>query len=184
MRSKNRLSTWLGAGIFVLLCHGGPAFAQQGLVDVKGSGTVGVTGVALVPPGCNVGDNPCEANFTMTGKGLSDLTGPFNLSAVEHVNLGLVMPLFGQGPSPLCFIAGLDTNETTANGDTLEIIGAGSACFNGSDSTAYTGSWSIGVGSNGTGKFANALGTGTRVLVVDLTNGGIFTDTGAIQLKH
>ncbi len=184
MMSKIRLPMWFGAGMFVLFCHGGPALAEQGLLDVKGSGTVGITDFALVPPGCNVGDNPCEANFTLTGKGFADFTGPYNLSAIEHVNLGFVMPLFGQGPSPLCFTAGLDTNETTANGDTLELIGAGSACFNGSDSTAYTGSWAIGVGSTGTGKFANALGTGNTVLVVDLTNGGIFTDTGAIQLKH
>lgn len=184
MRSKNRLSVWFAAGFFVLLCQRSPALAEQGLVNVQGSGTVGVTGVTLVPPGCNVGENPCEVNFTLTGKGFSNFTGPFTLSAIEYVNLGLVMPLYGQGPSPLCFTAGLDTNETTANGDTLEIIGAGSACFNGSDSTAFNGSWAIGVGSTGTGRFANALGTGTRVLVVDLTNRGIFTDTGAIQLRH
>ena len=182
MRSKNRLSMWFGAGLFLVLCHGGPAFAEQGLVDVKGSGTVGITGVALVPPGCNVGDNPCEANFALTGKGFSNFTGPITLSAIEHVNLGFVVPLFGQGPSPLCFLAGLDSNETTANGDTLEIIGAGNACFNGSDSAAYSGSWAIGVGSTGTGKFANALGTGTRVMVVDLTNRGVYTDVGTVQL--
>jgi hypothetical protein len=158
--------------------------ADPGLVAVKGSGTVGVTDVALVPPGCNVGDNPCEANFTLTGKGFSNFTGPFTLSAIEHINLGVVVPLFGQGPSPLCFPAGLDTNETTANGDTLEIVGAGRACFNGSDSTGFDGSWAIGIGSTGTGKFANALGTGTRELVVDLTNTGIFADTGTVQLKH
>jgi hypothetical protein len=184
MRSKNRLSVWFGAGLLILLCHQSLALAEQGSVDVKGNGTLGVTGVAFVPPGCNVGDNPCEANFTLTGKGFTNFTGPITLSAIEHVNLGVVVSLFGQGPSPLCFTAGLDTNETTANGDTLELIGVGSACFNGSDSIAFNGSWVIGVGSTGTGKFANALGTGTRVLVVDLTNRGIFTDTGAIQLKH
>jgi hypothetical protein len=184
MRSKNRLSVWLGAGLLMLLCHAGAAFAQQGLVDVKGNGTLGVTGVAFVPPGCSVGDNPCEANLNLTGKGFSNFTGPITVSAIEHVNLGVVVPLLGQGPSPLCFPAALDANETAANGDTLEIIAAGNACFNGSDSVAFNGSWAIGVGSTGTGKFANALGTGTRVLVVDLTNRGIFTDTGAIQLKH
>ncbi len=184
MLSINRMSMWLGTVLVILICCGRPALAQQRLTDVQGSGTANLTGATFVPPGCSVGDNPCEVNFTLTGKGFSNFTGPFNLSAIEHVNLGFVMPLFGQGPSPLCFPAGLDTNETTANGDTLEIIGAGSACFNGSDSTAFTGSWAIGVGSTGTGKFANALGTGTRVLVLDLTNSGIFTDTGAIQLTH
>ena len=184
MRSKNRLSVWFGAGLLILLCHGRSALAEQGSVDVRGNGTLGVTGVVFVPPGCNVGDNPCEANFTLTGKGFSNFTGPITLSAIERINLSFVVPILSQGPSPLCFPAGLDTNETAANGDTLEILAAGSACFNSSDSTAFNGSWAIGIGSTGTGKFANALGTGTRVLVVDLTNRGIFTDTGAIQLKH
>ena len=185
MLSINRMSMWFGTALLVLLCYWPPALAEQGqaLVEVEGSGTVKITDTAFVPPGCNVGENPCEANFTLTGKGFTNFTGPFTLSAIEHVNLGFVMPLFGQGPSPLCFPAGLDTNETIANGDTLELIGAGSACFNGSGS-GYFGTWSIGVGSTGTGRFVNALGIGTRAVAWDLTNNGILTDTGAIRLRH
>ncbi len=155
----------LAAGLITFA--GVPAIAmgrggQGGTQHMKG-----ITGY-----GTGTGSNSCDgSSCTESASGTFRGTGIGNGSFSVTLKYSNSNPI-DNGSGGSCFGASGTITLTVANGDTIALADAGLLCEVGSGSTPTTFNGAY-IAQNGTGRFANANGTGTAALATD-SSGNVY----------